>query len=313
VLAQQPTGYFVLNDIFRYINEEGDEEPGDAATAQEESTTAGPLVEDVEMPKAQPSAEEPSQVLDTDVVDKKLEEAIESAPAVEDFLATNGTAETIAEAEEAPVEATKAEEEAPAPEAVEKAVDEEIKEPEKPKDPIPSPAISRLPPTTKPAPVQPAAPPKPLSWASRAAAAVGTTPKPAVPAVAPKASTPPAQTRVAPPAAAKPAQAQITPTPATPTEKDKENNAPGAGWQTAGSDHSKRQNRPQSISTPPEKEGTMGYVKNVTEKVTADELKAALSAFGELIYFDINRGKVRSIFLERLVPEPNEFAELRLC
>jgi hypothetical protein len=132
-----------------------------------------------------------------------------------------------------------------------------------------------------------------LSWASRAAAAVGpvgTTPKPAVPVVAPKTSTPPAQTRAAPPAA-KPAQPS-TPTPAAPSEKDKENNPAGAGWQTAGSDHAKRQNRPQSISGPPEKEGTMGYVRNVTEKVVTEELKTALAAFGQLIYFDVNRGKV---------------------
>src|ERR1700712_4127425 len=55
VLAQQPTGYFVLNDIFRYINEEGDEEPVEA----QEETATGPLVEDVEMPKAQTAVEEP--------------------------------------------------------------------------------------------------------------------------------------------------------------------------------------------------------------------------------------------------------------
>jgi hypothetical protein len=38
----------------------------------------------------------------------------------------------------------------------------------------------------------------------------------------------------------------------------------------------------------------MGYVRNVTEKVGADELRAALGAFGQLIYFDVNRGKVRA-------------------
>ena len=289
VLAQQPTGYFVLNDIFRYINEEGDEEPVDASVAQEESATAGPLVEDVEMPKAQISTEQPTAALDANIVDKKLKETIESTPAVVDVPSTNGTANTV-EAEDAPVAATKTEEEIPTPETVEKAVEEELKEPENPQDPVPSPVISRLPSTTKPAvPAQPAAPPKPLSWASRAAAAVGSTPKPAVPAVAPKTSTPPAQTRTAPPAqAAKPATAQPS---SAQSEKEKENNPPG-GWQTAGSDHSKRQNRPQSVSGPPEKEGTMGYVKNVTEKVGTDELRAALGAFGELIYFDVNRGKV---------------------
>jgi RNA recognition motif-containing protein len=35
----------------------------------------------------------------------------------------------------------------------------------------------------------------------------------------------------------------------------------------------------------------MGYVRNVTEGVKAEELRAALSSFGELVYFDINRQK----------------------
>lgn len=257
------------------------------------------MVEDVEMPKAQPSAEEPvAAPLDTEVVDKKLEETIETAAVSEPVPTTNGTSAPAIEAENTPAAATtKAEEELPTPEIAAKEVEAEIKEPEKPKDPVPSPAITRAHSSTKPAPAaapaQPAAPPKPLSWASRAAAAVGpvgTAPKPVVPVVAPKTSTPPAQTRAAPPAA-KPAQSS-TPTPVTPSEKEKENNPAGAGWQTAGSDHTKRQNRPQSISGPPEKEGTMGYVRNVTEKVGTDELKTALAAFGQLIYFDVNRGKV---------------------
>ncbi len=245
------------------------------------------------MPKTQPSTEEPvATLLDAEVVNKKLEETIEHEGVSEPIPTTNGTADTIDEPEDTTTATTKAEE-VPSPEVAAKEVEAELKEPEKPKDPVPSPVVTRAQPTAKPAPVpaQPAAPPKPLSWASRAAAAVSTPPKPAVPAVAPKTSTPPAQTRAAPPAA-KPVQTS-TPTPVTPGEKDKENNPAGAGWQTAGSDHAKRQNRPQSISGPPEKEGTMGYVRNVTEKVATDELRTALAAFGQLIYFDVNRSKVR--------------------
>jgi hypothetical protein len=256
------------------------------------------LVEDVEMPKAQPSIEEPAAApLDAEVVDKKLEETIETAAVSEPVPTTNGTSGTTDESEDTTAAAPKVEEDVPTPEVAAKEVEAELKEPEKPKDPVPSPVITRAQSTTKPAaapvPAQPAAPPKPLSWASRAAAAVGpagTAPKPAVPVVAPKTSTPPAQPRAAPPAA-KPAQSS-TPAPATSSEKEKENSPAGAGWQTAGSDHAKRQNRPQSISSPPEKEGTMGYVRNVTEKVVAEELKTALAAFGQLIYFDVNRSKV---------------------
>ena len=242
------------------------------------------------MPKAQaPTEEAAPAALDADVVDKKLE-TVEAEPTAA-VSTTNGTGETTVEAEEAPVAATKVEE-VPTPETAVKAVEEEIKEPKKPKDPTPSPVISRPPPATKPAqPAHPPAPAKPLSWASRAAAAVGSTPKPADPALTPKTATPPAQTRAAPPAT-KPAAAQPTPAPSAPAEK--ENNAPG-GWQTAG-DHAKRQNRPQSISAPPEKEGTMAYIRNVTEKLSPEELRTALEAYGTLIYFDINRTKVRSCY-----------------
>ncbi|RDL40629.1 Uncharacterized protein BP5553_00608 [Venustampulla echinocandica] len=288
VLAQQPTGYFVLNDIFRYINEEGEEETLEPA-AQEEAA-ARPLTEDVEMPKAQAAAEEAAPApLAAEVVDKKSEEA-KSDDVAAVVPSINGTGEAAGEAEKAPVAATKAEEDV-APKVAEKEV-EETKEPEKPKEAAPSPAATRPTTEAKPAePAQPAGPAKPLSWASRAAAAVGTAPKPAVPAVAPKTSTPPAQTRSVPPAA-KPAAAQpaAAAAPAASSEKDKENTAPGSGWQTAG-DHAKRQNRPQSISAAPEDKGTMAYIRNVTEKITPEDLRGALESFGPLVYFDINRSK----------------------
>ena len=241
------------------------------------------------MPKVQSSTEEPAATLNTEIVDKKLEETLQSEPAVAEAPTTNGGAKTTIEAEEAPVADTKAEEEVPTPEAAVKAVDEELTEPEKPHEPTPTPSATDLPSIVKPAtPVQPAAPPKPLSWASRAAAAAGP-PKPVVPVVAPKVSTPPVQPRATPAEKSAPA-APAAPTPVV--EKAKENAQPD-GWQTAGGDHAKRANRPQSVSGPPEKEGTMGYVRNVTEKVTTEDLKAALSSYGQLIYFDVNRSKVR--------------------
>lgn len=291
VLAQQPTGYFVLNDIFRYINEEGDEEVVEAAPVED---AAGPLssLEDVEMPKAQVSIEEAApEALNTEVVDKKLE-TVESEEAQAPTPSTNGTSEEVVEAE-APVAESKEES---TPEAAEKAIEEEIKEPEKPKEPVPSPVVTRTPSAAaKPAePLKPAAPAKPKSWASLVGSS---TPKPAIPAsvTAPKTATPPAQARAAPPAKAAPVQAQPTESTVTAAEKDKEN-TPGAGWQTAG-DNAKRQNRPQSISQAPlEKEGTMAYIRNVTEKLGPDELRSALESFGTLIYFDINRGKVWMTF-----------------
>lgn len=307
VLAQQPTGYFVLNDIFRYINEEADEEvDADGHEDMAQPMNQEQLAEGVEMPKSQPAAEEQAQpeVDAIDIVDKKLEESLDTAPTVlKDAPTTNGDeTERVPEVdtvEEAPAAAAKPVEETPSPETVEKALEEEdVQAVEKPKDPVPSPAATRAPPTTAAVPAQPAVPAKPMSWANRAAAAaaVVTPPRPAVPN--PKTSSPaPTPTR-APPATqpAQPAQTTQTSTaPVTSPTANKENEAPqsqNAGWQTAGSDHTKRQNRPQSVSGPIEKEGTMGYVRNVTEAVKADELKAVLSSYGELVYFDVNRQKV---------------------
>lgn len=251
------------------------------------------------MPKAQEPAEEHKDgVLDAAVVNKKLEETIEAAPAA--VTPTNGNSSTpvVEEAEEAPVAAVKTEEvadETASTEDIEKAVEEEtIKQPELPKDPVPTPALTRQTTSTakKPAvPAQPAGPPKPMSWANRAAAAAAASaPKPAVPAPVTKTASP------APPAArAAPAPQAATPAAAAPASSNKENEAPQqSGWQSVGSDHAKRQNRPQSVSAaaPLEKEGTMGYVRNVTEGVKTEELRAALSSYGELVYFDINRQKV---------------------
>ncbi|KAL7921988.1 hypothetical protein ACQKWADRAFT_294109 [Trichoderma austrokoningii] len=282
VLAQQPSGYFVLNDMLRYISE--DEEEQVAAEAEQEAPAAEPEVSAPEVPvvAAPESAEEDVKLepVNADEVDQKLEEASK----------INGT-----DAEE-PVEAaetTVAEPEKPAPAELESAAkavaEEEAKEvAELPKEPSPTPAHK---PTAKPeaaAPVEPAAPKMPMTWASRAAAAAG--PRPVIPL--PKTATPPAPVQNKAPApaaataAAQPAAAAAVPVSAPAAEAAKE----VSGWQTAGAD-SKRQNRPQSMVASAEKEGTMGYVKYVTDKVQETELRSALAAFGELTYFDINRAK----------------------
>ncbi|KAJ3955704.1 hypothetical protein N0V92_007786, partial [Colletotrichum tropicale] len=76
--------------------------------------------------------------------------------------------------------------------------------------------------------------------------------------------------------------------------------SPSAEWQSVGAD-SKRQNRPQSISQAPADNGTLGYVKYVTDKVKAEDLRAALNSHGELTYFDINRQK-NCAFVEFATP-----------
>lgn len=299
VLAQQPAGYFLLNDILRYINE-GEEET--AETAAEETTATVEAENPEELPvEAEPEKTEAEEIskespapLDAEAVDKKLEDTTSAAKE----SASVSAVETPAESVQASTEAHSKPEEveaAPVPEKVEQQVAaEEAKQPDVPKEPSPTPAPAAAPAparTPAPEPEKPKEPPKPMTWASRAAAAAGPV-KPVVPLPAKTAAAAPAQSRsAAPTAAAAPAPAQ-TSAPAQSTETPSQSASKEANeWRTAGAD-SKRQNR-QSTAPPTEKEGTLAYVKFVTDKVKDDELRSALGAYGELVYFDINRSKVR--------------------
>jgi Nuclear transport factor 2 (NTF2) domain len=289
VLAQQPSGYFVLNDILRYINEDGDDEADETVEKADEVEPEAPVESEVEEEVELVNEEEPDEpatagVLDSTEVDKKLEEISDDKE-----IPSNGAVDSLPDStkEEPDVAA----ESGTDPDIAERQLaEEDIKIPEKPQEPSPTPIA----PTTTPAAVEPekpvpaAAPPKPMTWASRAAAAAGP-PRPVVPL--PKTGTPPAPSQARAPAQPAPATASVaTPQAAEPTAK--ENTAPGSEWQMAGAE-SKRQNRPQSVSgAPAEKEGTMAYIKYVTEKVKTDDLRATLTNFGELTYFDINRQKV---------------------
>lgn len=301
VLAQQPSGYFVLNDILRYIDEDRDEEPRataekDQVPAKENQVTSTIAEAEPSKPEEPAEGKEPAR-LDAAVIDQKLAEVGDT----EKDAAPASAADTPAEPSTEPAAAVKVE----APEGsqdpektAQEIADEDVKKPETPKDPSPTPIAAR---TAAPAaaaePEKPKGPPKPMTWASRAAAAAGPL-RPVVPL--PKTATPPAQARPAVPAVAQqpatPVAAAAPPaaeaTSATSSAKDNDSE-----WQPAKGD-SKRQNRPQSVSGPPvEKEGTMAYIKYVTEKVKADDLKSILAGYGELAYFDINRQKVCLPFL----------------
>ncbi|PHH76614.1 hypothetical protein CDD82_3917 [Ophiocordyceps australis] len=328
VLAQQPSGYFVLNDILRYIDE-GTEEiaepvPATIAICPEDQAGASDAPLAVDDTSSHPVAiSEGNNDLDTSVIDQKLEKVSQT-----DAKANGDDAQASTEATKAPE--IKAAEPAPVPVmdpdvTAQELAEEDAKESEKPQEPNPTPvsvvksaslaqpAIQPLsepaapqattqpaaPPTTS----EPAPPPKPMTWASRAAAAAG--PRPVVPL--PKTATPPSQNTsrapnaAAPSATAAPASATATPQPSTQpstTAALAKVPAPAAdasketsGWQTAGAD-SKRQNRPHSMSgNLTDKDGTMGYVKYVTDKVVEADLRNELAAHGELTYFDINRQK----------------------
>ncbi|KAI9737077.1 MAG: hypothetical protein M1834_000667 [Cirrosporium novae-zelandiae] len=299
VLAEQPNGYFILNDILRYIDDDEVEETEDVPETAPEPTPAAQ--ETVVTPEISEKKEEPVQeVQEHPAVPEPVEEkAAEGSPDVDTSNIsnlTNGSAQsntnssdshTLSGEPASQVETVIEEEEpTPIPEVAEAEVSTEVFEPERPQDPKPTPAA--VTPTTE-TPSQPAAPPKPKTWANLVAGPRAATP--VVPATSTasstSASTPaPTQSKAAPST-----QSQVatsTPGDASPNPAD---HGPGSGWQTAGPDYSKRQTRPQSISGPGDNRKAEAFIKNVTDHVNHDALRSALSQFGKIVYFDVARPK----------------------
>lgn len=290
VLAQQPNGYYVLNDIFRYLADDDEEivptddtpivEP-EAATKPEQAETVA--VDTAEPEEAAPLADSPKAVA---AVDAKLE-----------AIAANGEPETVEEpAARAEVNGDANHEKTAVP--VTPAVpvvpaEPETVQPEEPETPEHTPAVS-TPKEATPAPKEAAPPAKavPKTWATiassnRAAAAA------AAAAAADAATTPAAAPQVKPATVAtssqqstKSQQEQPSTAPATEAVATSSQAAStdGAGWQTAGHDHNKKQSRAE--------EKYPAYIKNVTDKVDASLLRTVLSRFGKLTHFDVNRSRV---------------------
>ncbi|KAF2752054.1 hypothetical protein M011DRAFT_14911 [Sporormia fimetaria CBS 119925] len=285
VLAEQTNGYFVLNDIFRYLADEPEEAEDTVQEAPVSSDAPEPATSAVEE-EAEPAQEEaPQNEGDLATVDKKLEEvAKEEEPTI--AADVNGSAEKPTEAavsEETPAAAAPTEE-APkeeAPKEPEAPAAEEATKPEEPKEPAPTPAA---------VPEKPAAPAKPAAprtWATLLASSKPTAPAAPAPAAQ--------QTQAAPkPAAQAPTQAQATPAaqPAPAPEASPSSNSQGeaaAGWQSVG--HKKEPSRAQNQGPNSDNDGKRGYIKNVFPQVEESALRAALSKYGEVLYVDINRTK----------------------
>lgn len=286
VLAEQPNGYFVLNDIFRYIADEPeDEEELEPTTEEAPAEAPAEAVEELKTLTSSGSASE--QARDAEIVSKKLEQAVPTeVPTVE---ATSVEDPIITEA--GPIdEPEKANEvsETAATESVEVAT----LEPEKPKDPEPTPnatpapvAAQAPPPKEAPAPAPaPAKPAAPKTWASMLAGGRAPPAVPVVPKVAAQPTAPAAQPKNAPAATTATTGAAAVAANQAPTSESDVPASPG-GWQTAGQDHGKKQNRPQPASTFP------GYIKNVTANIDAAALKTHLTQYGKLAYFDVSRPK----------------------
>jgi Nuclear transport factor 2 (NTF2) domain len=263
VLTPQTNGYYVLNDIFRYLNDEEDEiiedEPAQEPVAVDEESAPPPPTADVEQDSVnnEASAEE---------VDAKLEEVVdtEAVPSV------NGASAEPAVEEPIPKEAS--------PEPA-----EEVVAPipaENPPEPEYTPAVSP-PKATTPAPAA-EIPLSKKTWANLVGSKAT-----AVPAVPVASSNIPSQPK-----------AQKSPPPATQSQQSSSSNEQGTSlasqgneWQTA--DHGKKQARPQNKAT---SEGNvLGYIKNVTEKIEASKLRSALEKYGEIKYFDVSRPRASTL------------------
>ncbi|KAI7285156.1 hypothetical protein KC345_g1881 [Hortaea werneckii] len=309
VLATQTNGYFVLNDIFRYLIDEEEEQGQQQQTEkavpqqQEEVQQAAPAAEsgyqepaptaEQAEPKTLTSSMDPKAVEhDAKEVDKELEDKVlktEEAP-----KAVNGTAAPEqAEQAAAPQEQKAAAEQTARPEAARQDTAEADLASEKPKDPSPSPAPTT--PAAQEAPSQPAPAPKPVTWANLAAtankSAVPAVPVPAAAAArqqpAAKPATKPAQAPAAQPA---PTQQAATP-PAGPASQREESTTPSQDeWTSVTSSHGRQQSRAQNTQQQ-EQPQNRGYIKNVHEGVDDNALKEHLKRFGEISYFDVARQK----------------------
>lgn len=277
VLAEQPNGYFVLNDIFRYLNDDEDE------IVEDEQIQPEIPVEEVPTPAEgltdpQPHVDDTVATEDAAAeVSQKLEEEKEQA-AEQDATEVNG-ALVPPPAEQTPEipESTATTAEVLATETTDAATPEQPAEAETTET---EPAAE----SAAPAPAE--APPAKKTWASMLGGGVKAPAVPALPVTAPAQQN--KGPRPTPQAQAPKAQAEPQPTAASSTTASTPTSQSN-GWQTA--DHSKKGNRPQNKAAP---EGiVLAYIKNVNEKVDARILREVLESFGELRYFDVSRQRVR--------------------
>ncbi|KAK4937772.1 hypothetical protein LTR10_021649 [Elasticomyces elasticus] len=270
ILAEQPNGYFVLNDIFRYLNNDEDEivedeQPQADIPAEEPATPADGVVEPEKNEEETVATEAAAEEVDEKLEEEKQEAAEPAHTEVNGTLVPTAVEEAAEQPENVETTAEALEEdkeETPEPETSAAA---ESTQPEASAETAPPPSVE--------------APPTKKTWASMLG---GGSKAPAVPALPvttpaaqPKASRP-SQPSQAPKTQTQPAPAADT-TATTPTSQSN-------GWQEAG--HGKK-GKPQNKTA---SEGTvLAYIKNVNDKVDARILRETLEGFGELKYFDVSR------------------------
>lgn len=281
ILAEQPNGYFVLNDIFRYLSNDDDEivedeQPQPEVPAEEPPTPATgiPAAETnhEETVVTEAAAEAVDEKLEEDKQEEEEEEAQTTATEVNGALVPDAAGETTEKSESYEAIADNSAQEKAATTPTEQATSVEASHPETTAEAAPS-ASAEAPPAKK-------------TWASMLGG--GGAKAPAIPAL-------PVTTPATQPKAARPSQsvqapkASVEPTPAANTASSTPTSQSN-GWQTA--DHGKK-GRPQNKAS---SEGTvLAYIKNVNEKVDARILREVLENHGELKYFDVSRPRVSGL------------------
>lgn len=310
VLATQTNGYFVLNDIFRYLIEEEEETEVEPAAPIADDVQQVPGTESTEAQTAPIEAEAKTLTSSTDPiaiendakqVDQQLEEKVvkpaeqeTAAPAVNgNHEAKTADPDTVAESPAPVAEPETAVEAMPEQTPAEPEIEEE-----KPKDPEPTPIVS----PAKQAAPQPAAAPKPAvpsvpkTWAQLASTQARVA-MPAVPAAATSSTGAAASAPARAPAAVKPAAAAPQTAPSAPSAtavQRQEIAAPDSQDEWTAVGHTRQQSKQiNNNATQQEVPQYRGYIKNVQDSVDGAELRSILEKFGEVTYLDIARQKVR--------------------
>ncbi|KAF9937923.1 hypothetical protein BGZ67_000695 [Mortierella alpina] len=276
-LAEQPKGYYVLNDVFRFLKDDTVED--DEQDIAEEAST-------------EHSAEQPVTITETKSETTPAEAVSTPAPTI----AQAPTMAGIQEEQQAPTPVTSAavDEKKTAEKKADKKGDrkseaKETKKPEARKEvdsvpepakadvpsaPIATPVAATAPVEAIPAPSVPAGPPKPKTWANLAA---GNSNQWGAQASANKGASMPAPQPAAPKAQTKP--------------------------HTAG----QSQGQGQQVKTP----GTRAngreeyhsiYIKNVTERMSLDMLRESFSKFGKVTHLEYTH-KRNCAFLDFSTPD----------
>lgn len=306
-LAEQPNGYYVLNDIFRYLKDDEDMEEGEDYDFVDEAVAEAVVGEAVAI-----------------AIDEVVEEIVEQM----EELTTKETTKTEIEIEDDKIkieETVTVEPALPVPESQglppppvngntqpvngDNLVVKPEHQPEPEPEPEPEPQVEEfVAPTPSPAPVVEAVPPPPAEEEKLAPPPVKelertptpvAIPKP-IPAPKPKTWANLVAANTQPPTPTSPAaQTPVVPAPPIATGAAASASAsasstpviPGGGsqWQTADN---KRHSRVTSGAANATAGPTGAYVKNVSQSVTVQALQDALSKFGPVKSCDIMRSKV---------------------